>query len=46
VFDVNTGSFVPASRAEHSGTGPYKPSEDSAVFDEIDTALCIGVRSG
>ncbi len=25
VFDVQTGGFVPASRADNSGTGPYHP---------------------
>ena len=25
VFDVTTGGFVPASRADNSGTGPYHP---------------------
>jgi carbonic anhydrase len=25
VFDVRSGSFVAASSAEHSGTGPYLP---------------------
>ncbi len=25
VFDARRGGFVPASRAEHSGTGPYQP---------------------
>jgi carbonic anhydrase len=25
VFDVRSGGFVAASRAEHSGTGPYVP---------------------
>ena len=25
VFDVKSGKFVPASTAEHSGTGPYPP---------------------
>ena len=24
VFDVRLGSFIPASQAEHAGTGPYK----------------------
>jgi carbonic anhydrase len=28
VFDVQTGAFVPASLAEHSGTGPYTPFVD------------------
>jgi carbonic anhydrase len=27
VFDVATGRFVPASRSDHSGTGPYRPHE-------------------
>jgi carbonic anhydrase len=27
VFDVQRGAFVPASRSEHSGTGPYRPIE-------------------
>ena len=28
VFDVAVGAFVPASRAEHAGTGPYRFGED------------------
>jgi carbonic anhydrase len=42
VFDVHSGDFVPASSASHSGTGPYKPAQDtedtmiSPVFNEID----------
>lgn len=42
VFDVQSGSFVPASSATHSGTGPYKRPEDqpdtmsSPIFNEID----------
>ncbi len=37
VFDVQRGSFVPASRSEHSGTGPYRPAEPEApIFNEID----------
>ena len=38
VFDVRSGGFLPASRADHSGTGPYKESEESseAIFNEID----------
>lgn len=27
VFDVRQGAFVPASRSEHAGTGPYLPVE-------------------
>lgn len=43
VFDVNLGRFVPASSAEHSGTGPYRahaegPRSDGALFNEIDDA--------
>lgn len=39
VFDVKSGSFVPASTAEHSGTGPYQEVEDdgSAIFNELDS---------
>lgn len=39
VFDVNSGQFVPASTASHSGTGPYQAVEDSIaspIFNEID----------
>ncbi|CAG0946216.1 carbonic anhydrase [Gammaproteobacteria bacterium] len=25
VFDLRTGAFIPASQAEHSGTGPFEP---------------------
>jgi carbonic anhydrase len=46
VFDVRSGSFVPASNAEHSGDGPFDhaPVEDgsksgSGIFNEIDDAL-------
>ena len=40
VFDVKSGSFVPASRAEHSGTGPYHDAEPEAgaIFNEVDAA--------
>lgn len=40
VFDVKSGSFVPASLAEHSGTGPYRELEDDggAIFNEVDSA--------
>ncbi|MEJ6005243.1 carbonic anhydrase [Paucibacter sp. AS339] len=40
VFDVNRGQFVPASSADNSGTGPYRPhAEDPGVlFNEIDDA--------
>ncbi len=40
VFDVKSGRFVPASKAEHSGTGPYQAHEedDGAIFNEIDAA--------
>ena len=39
VFDVQSGDFVPASMALHSGTGPYKLPDDtlaSPIFNEID----------
>lgn len=40
VFDVQSGRFVPASDAEHSGTGPYRPHEDegSPIFNELDAS--------
>ena len=41
VFDVAAGAFVPASQAEHAGTGPYAgmgEGEAGAVFNEIDAA--------
>ena len=39
VFDVKAGGFVPASRSEHSGTGPFLDApDDGAIFNEIDTA--------
>ncbi len=41
VFDVRSGSFVPASSANHSGTGPFDhaPVDDGRIFNEIDAAL-------
>ncbi|CAM3903886.1 carbonic anhydrase [Roseateles saccharophilus] len=30
VFDVGVGAFVPASRAEHAGTGPYVLGDDDS----------------
>ena len=41
VFDVHSGSFVAASDATHSGTGPYRPVEgdiDDPLFNEIDAS--------
>lgn len=42
VFDVDRGAFVPASTAEHSGTGPYRGvdamGDGSVSFNEIDAA--------
>lgn len=42
VFDVKSGSFVPASSAEHSGTGPFRPHDAAddghAIFNEIDSS--------
>ncbi len=43
VFDLATGSFVPASQAEHAGTGPYllgDPDDPTQTFD------ASGVPSG
>jgi len=48
VFDVRSGSFVPASNAEHSGTGAFDhtPVDDgSPIFNEIDEALAPAARS-
>jgi carbonic anhydrase len=42
VFDVATGGFVPASRAEHSGTGPYRPAEPEPRYGEIGASLWEG----
>ncbi|MCW5667696.1 MAG: carbonic anhydrase [Piscinibacter sp.] len=39
VFDVRQGGFVPASRAEHSGTGPYAAPDPEALFNEIDASF-------
>jgi carbonic anhydrase len=39
VFDVQSGRFVPASQAEHSGTGPYHDvPPDGCIFNEVDSA--------
>jgi carbonic anhydrase len=37
VFDVRSGSFIPASAASHSGTGPYgdMANEPQELFNEI-----------
>lgn len=43
VFDVATGAFIPASSADHSGTGPYREYEDeNPLFNEIDDAYYGG----
>jgi carbonic anhydrase len=47
VFDVRNGSFVPASTAEHSGTGPFRLHEasddgSSPIFNEIDESYAPG----
>jgi len=39
VFDVESGSFVPASAAAHSGTGPYRAGGDEPIFNELDAAF-------
>ncbi|MDQ5925698.1 MAG: carbonic anhydrase [Pseudomonadota bacterium] len=40
VFDVQTGKFVPASIADHSGTGPYRDMavDSSSIFNEVDSS--------
>ena len=48
VFDVRSGSFVPASNAEHSGTGAFDhtPVDDgSPIFNEIDEAHAPATHS-
>ncbi|MFG6432089.1 carbonic anhydrase [Roseateles sp. LYH14W] len=40
VFDVSVGAFVPASRADNAGTGPYR------VFDEDAGLDASGVPAG
>jgi len=42
LFDVQAGGFIPASRAEHSGTGPYRSAEPEPLFNEIDGAWYTG----
>jgi carbonic anhydrase len=46
VFDVKSGGFVPASRAEHSGTGPFTQhlaaDDGHAIFNEIDSSYAPG----
>ena len=51
VFDVRSGSFVPASAAERSGDGPFDPApvddgsdRASSIFNEIDAALAPASR--
>lgn len=38
VFDVDSGQFIPASEASHSGHGPYVEHLSEPVFNEIDDA--------
>ena len=40
VFDVRSGTFIAASDASHSGTGPYhdEPDGDEAFFNELQAA--------
>ncbi len=44
VFDVQTGAFVPASMAEHSGTGPYQHTDvdGGSIFNEVDDSWYAG----
>lgn len=49
VFDVKSGEFVPASTANHSGTGPYQEVEDSIaipLFNEIDESYRVLSNAG
>ena len=49
LFDVRSGTFVPASNADHSSIGPldHTPVDDgSRVFNEIDAALGPAARNG
>ncbi len=47
VFDVKSGGFVPASQAEHSGDGPFRVHEETALFNEIDDAFApAGLSAG
>lgn len=41
VFDVKSGAFVPASQADHSGTGPYQEADpdSGSIFNELDASL-------
>ena len=48
VFDVRSGTFIAASSATHSGTGPFQPwndGADSAVFNEIDNSYGSQLRT-
>lgn len=44
VFDVKSGSFVPATHAEHSGTGPYHDvdPDNGSIFNEVDSSWYQG----
>ena len=45
VFDVRQGGFVPASRAEHAGTGPYLPADgNDTQFDPSGVPLALSRR--
>jgi carbonic anhydrase len=37
VFDVKAGAFIPASNAEHAGTGPYAGYRDEPAHPAIET---------
>ena len=46
VFDVKSGQFVPASKAEHRGTGPYQEvdPDSGSIFNEVDASWYPGGR--
>ncbi len=48
VFDLAAGGFVPASRSEHSGTGPYaqRDADEAPWFNEVDAAWAPQPRHG
>ena len=37
VFDVKAGAFIPASNAEHAGTGPYEGYRDDPTHPATET---------
>jgi carbonic anhydrase len=48
VFDLQAGGFVPASRSQHSGTGPYaeRDGAEEPWFNEVDAAWAPSAGDG